>query len=159
MVISILQITTFIVYVIFIMIMFKGPLPSISDSWYRLKDKGGVWYSLFTWFCYILGISMFFQTDFTSPFFFVSGAGLTFVGVATMFKSDDYWTPKIHFGGAILGIIGALMGLGIERVMWVPTIIWATGSLTMIPLKVKNLTWWIEVLAFVCIGVGLLMTS
>ena len=157
--ISILQITTFVVYVLFIMIMFKGPLPSISDSWYRLKDLGGVWYSLFTWFCFILGFSMFFQTNDTTPLFFVSGAGLTLVGTATMFKDSDYWTPKIHFTGAILGIIGALVGLGIERTMWIPLIIWATGSLTMIPIKIKNLTWWIEILAFVCIGVGLLMTS
>ena len=159
MVISILQITTFIVYVVFIMIMFKGSLPSISDSWYKLKDMGGVWYSLFTWFCFIIGTLMFFQTDGTTPIFFISGAGFTIVGAASMYKSSDYWTNRIHFIGAIFGILGGFMGLGIERSMWIPIIICSTGYLIMIPLKMKNLTWWIEILSFICIAVGLLMTS
>lgn len=159
MVISLLQITTFIVYVVFIMIMFKGPLPSISDSWYNLKDMGGVWYSLFTWFCFIIGGLMLFQTDGTTPIFLISGAGFTIVGAASMFKSSDYWTNRIHFIGAIVGILGGFMGLGIERSMWIPMIICSTGCLIMIPLKIKNLTWWIEILSFICIGVGLLMTS
>ena len=152
MIISILQI------VIFVLIKF-GILPSISDSWYELTAIGGVWYSLFTWFCFGLGILMFFQTNGSTVLFFISGAGLSFVGAATMFKSSDYWTPKIHFGGAITGIFGALIGIGIERNLWIPAAVWAVGTILIEIFKIRNSTWWVEVLAFSCIGLGLLLSS
>ncbi len=158
MILSIVQILIFISYITFILIKF-GVISSISESWYKLKDLVGVWYSLFTWFCWGLGFTMFFQTDGTTPLFFIAGSGLCFVGVATMFKESDFWTPKIHTGGAVIGIIGSLVGMIVERGSWLPLIIFVGTSLILTLTVKKNRTWWIEILAFICIGLGLLFTS
>ena len=147
----------FLSYITFLVIKF-GILPSISDSWYELKKLGGVWYSLFTWFCYSLGILMFFQTNGT-PLFFISGAGLCFVGVATQFLDKESIEPWIHFTGAALCILGILIGIGVERHMWIPLIAWGilTVVIEVIP-KLKNKTWWVEISAFCCIILGLLFS-
>lgn len=158
MTISILQILIFISYVTFIVIKF-GVLPSISDSWYRLRDLGGVWYSLFTWFCFGLGFLMFFQTNGTTPLFFLSGAGLSAVGVATMFKLKDDLQPYIHFIGAVIGILGALVGIGVERHVWLPLIDFIILSIILYIFTSKNKTWWIEIAAFAAVGLGLLLTA
>ena len=159
MVLSIVQILIFLSYVTFIVIKF-GVLPSISESWYELRDLGGVWYSLFTWFCWGLGFTMFFQTNDTAPYlFFLSGAGLCFVGAATMFKLSDDIQPYIHFVGALIGISCALVGIGVERQEWIPLIMFVLSALVLTFTVEKNRTWWIEIVAFTCIGLGLLFTS
>lgn len=156
--ISILQILIFVFYVTFIVIKF-GVLPSISESWYRLRDLGGVWYSLFTWFCVSLGFLMFFQTNGTTPLFFLSGAGLSAVGVATMFKLKDDLQPYIHSIGAIIGILGSLVGIGVERHNWNPLFIFVTIAILLTIFLKKNKTWWIEITAFAAVGLGLLLTA
>lgn len=148
----------FLSYLTFLWIKFKGPLPSISESWYRLKDLGGVWYSLFTWFCFSIGFLMFFQTNDTAPYlFFLSGSGLVAVGVATLFKETKSLDPYIHTGGAIVCIVSALLGIGIERGGWLPMIIFIPIALIIKLLKIKNSTWWTEVAAFLTILGGLLV--
>jgi len=148
----------FLLYVTFLWIKFKGPLPSISESWYRLKDLGGTWYSLFTWFCFSIGFLMFFQTNDTAPYLFIlSGAGLSFVGVATMFKETKSLEPYIHTIGAVVCIVSALFGIAIERNSWLPMIIFAILAILIKLFKVKNSTWWTEIAAFLTILGGLLI--
>lgn len=155
MTISILQILIFVSYVTFIVVKF-GILPSISESWYRLRELGGVWYSLFTLFCFGLGFTMFFQTNGSTSLFFLSGAGLSAVGVATMFKLKDDIQPYIHAIGAIVGILTALIGIGVERKNWIPLIIFLSLSILLVIFLKKNKTWWIEIIAFTTAGLGLL---
>ena len=150
----------FLSYVTFLVFKF-GILSSISDSWYELKKLGGVWYSLFTWFCYSLGFLMFFQTNGTAPaLFFISGAGLVFVGVATQFMSKDCLEPWIHFTGATLCILGSLTAIGVERHNWLPLIGWGFVSaiIEVLHPNLKNKTWWLEITAFSFIITGLLFT-
>ena len=155
--ITIIQALVFISYVTFLLIKFKGPLTSISDSWYKLGGFDGKLSFLFTLFCWGIAIPMLFQGQSTA-LFFLSGAGLSFVGVATMFKSTNDITPYIHFIGAGIGIIFALIGIGVERFTWIPLISFAVLSLLLKLLKVNNIVWWIEIVAFISIVFGLFLT-
>jgi hypothetical protein len=154
---TIIQTIVFISYITFILIKFKQILPSISESWYRLRDLGGVWYSLFTWFCWGLAFSMPFQTNDIAPYLFIlSGAGLGLVGAAAMFREiNDKLQGKLHTIGAVVGIIGALTGIWVERGTFIPFAVFAASALLLSLFKVKNKTWWIEMSAFVSILYGL----
>lgn len=156
MILTLIQGLIFISYITFLLIKFGKPLPSISDSWYQLK---GLENSLFTWFCWGIGFLMFFQTNGNSPFFFISGVGISLVGVATMFKLDKY-TSIIHSTGAIICIFSAFIGLWVERDIFLPFILFgATASiLSLKSLKIKNKTWWVEIVAFLYIITGLLFS-
>jgi len=154
MIITIVQGLIFITYIIFLLIKFGKPLPSISDSWYQLK---GLEKSLFTWFCWSLGFLMFFQTNGNSPLFFISGAGICFVGVATMFKSDDKITRIIHSVGAIVCIVAAFIGLWVERDMFLPFFLFLSTA-SILSLKnviLNNKIWWLEITAFIYIIISL----
>lgn len=144
----------FISYITFLLIKFGKPLPSISDSWYQLPKN---YKPLFTLFCWSLGFTMLFQTDGTTPAFFFSGAGLCFVGAATMFKSDKT-TALVHSIGAIVCIVSALIGLWVERDMFLPIFLFGASAsiLSLKSIKLTNKTWWIEIIAFVFILIGLL---
>lgn len=150
--ITILQGITFISYVTFILLKF-GVLPSISESWYRLK---GLQKSLFTWFCWILGGLMLFQTNGETGLFFCSGGGLLFVGAAAMFKTDEAKSNYIHPLGAIFGILGALAGIYVERHSFIPFGVFVFISVLIAIFIDKNKTWWIEMTAFTTILLGLL---
>lgn len=149
---TIIQTIVFIAYVMFLWIKFKGPLPSISESWYRLN---GGWKSLFTFFCWGIAFPMCFQTNGTTGLFFLSGAGIGFVGAATMFRSGDKTTTWVHFIGAVTCIIAALAGIFFERGYILPFLIWAVVSILIELFKVKNAMWWIELSAFIAIIYGL----
>ena len=98
---------------------------------------------------------MFFQTDGSTPFFFISGAGICFTGVARYFKSSDNITDILHFIGATVFILSALLGIAIERSNFIPLIVFAISSLIIEFFYLKNRTWWIEIAAFVVIILGL----
>lgn len=153
---TIIQTIVFVSYVTFILIKFKQILPSISESWYRLRDLGGVWYSLFTWFCWGLAFAMPFQTNDVAPYLFIlSGAGLALVGTATMFKSiTDKLQGKLHTIGAAIGIICALTGIWVERGSFIPLVVFVISAIILSLFNVKNKTWWIEIAAFVSILYG-----
>jgi hypothetical protein len=155
---TIIQIVIFVSYVSFIILKF-GILPSISESWYKLRELKGSWYGLFTLFCFGIGITMFGQTNGVAPgLFFLSAAGFSAVGVATMFKLKDDIQPYIHFVGALCGVIGALLGIWVERCTSFPFIFFMAISLLITLTIEKNRTWWIEMYAFLCISLGLLFT-
>jgi hypothetical protein len=152
MIITLLQAFVFASYVTYIIYRF-GVLPSISDSWYKLEPLRTSF--LFTLFCWSLSTLMLFQTNETTAWFFASGAGLAFVGAATMFKWSGAYTDKVHFLGAATGIACALVGLGVEYNNWIPTAIFIIIAATLSAFKVKNTIWWTEVAAFCCIISGL----
>jgi len=152
MLITTLQLIIFLSYVGGLLIYFKKPLPSISDSWYELP-KG--WNHLFTLFCWSLGILMLFQGTGEYPYFFFSGAGLMFVGAATQFKWKGAYTNLVHYFGAVCGIIFSLIGLGHEYHVWWPLIIWSIITYVFNFLRINNFTWWAEIAAFIIIITGL----
>lgn len=151
MALTIVQAIIFISYVSFLMIKFKGPIPSISDSWYLLPGRLKF---LFTLFCYSIGILMLYQQA-PSELFFLSGTSLSFVGLSCSFK-DNWITPYVHYAGASLCIILALLGIGFVLHSWVPLIFFIISSLTIDYFKIKNEIWWIEIAAFIFIILGLL---
>jgi hypothetical protein len=156
MVITIIQGLIFILYVSFLLVRFKKPLPSISDSWYELPDPIN---NLFTLFCWSIGFLMFFQMDGSTPFFFFSGAGLCFTGTATMFRLEKSTEQRIHFIGAAACVFFALIGLLVERHYWLPMIFVCLGIFWCTSENFKNKIWWIEIVAFISIFIGLLTTS
>ena len=150
---TIIQATVFIVYVYFIYSQF-GILPSISDSWYKLKPlKLGF---LFTLFCWGVGIPMLFHTSDISPFFFFSGSGLCFVGVATAFKLKIGIERYVHGAGAIICVISGLIALWTDYKLWFPSLLFIIGTIIILLIKTKNKIWWFEIAAFLSILSGLI---
>lgn len=152
MIITSIQALVFVSYIGYIIYRF-GVLPSISESWYKLETlRIG---PLFTLFCWTLSSLMLFQTNETTGWFFASGAGLAFVGAATMFKWSGAHTDKVHGLGAVFGIAGALIGLGVEYNNWMPTGVFVAIGAILSAFKVKNTIWWVEIVAFLCVISGL----
>lgn len=152
-ILTIVQGAVFLSYVLYLTYRF-GVLPSISESHYRLSEirKG----YLFTLFCWVLSITMIFQTNETSPLFFLSATGLAFVGAASMFKWDGAQTAFVHYIGASLGIAGALIGLMYEYSNPHPVAIFILSTLILKLFSIRNAIWWVEIIAFLCIISGLL---
>ena len=150
--ITILQGLTLGLYIALIVHKF-GVLPSISESWYRLK---GLEKSIFTWVCWAVGGLMLYQTNGETGLFFLSGAGLMFVGAVTMFKTDEAKSNIIHPAGAILAILGAFAGIYVERHSYIPFGVFVLISTIILLTVKKNRTWWIEITAFTTILLGLL---
>lgn len=153
MILTLIQAFIFCLYIVFIVCKF-GILKSISDSWYELKTEKLEF--LFTLFCWIIGFLMAAQSS-TLPFFFFSGAGLCFVGVATSFKLQKSIEKTIHNVGAIICIISALCGLLIENYIWFPMMIFVISYIIIELLNMKNKIWWIEIISFISILSGLLV--
>jgi hypothetical protein len=89
-------------------------------------------------------------------FFFLSAAGLTFTGIATEYESKGgSHTNIVHFVGAGICILSALLGLVIEYQIVIPIITFFILSLIAFLMKLKNKLWWIEIIAFLSIMIGL----
>ena len=157
MIITLIQTTIFVVYITFLLIKFKRPLPSISDSWYKLKPFHLQW--IFTLVMYALGSLMTFNGDSSSVWLFASGMGLIFVGGATQFLPRKGPVPIIHFTGAAIGIGAALLGLGIDYDAWYALSIFGGLSalfyIGALIWKWKDHIWWIEIIGVISILIGL----
>jgi hypothetical protein len=125
-----------------------GVLPSISDSWYELP-KGRK--ALFTFFIWGLAFTTCF---YGTPLFFFSGALLAFVGAATAFR--EKLTSTVHVIGAMGGILISLLELALNGV-WIPAAITISFAALAKILKLKNATWWVEIVAFLSICYGVLI--
>lgn len=147
---TLIQLVVFLSYVGLIVKRY-GIIPSISDSWYHLSIAQKGLFTLFTWG---IGIPMLFYGNWL---FFLSGAGFAFVGAATQFKSTLANTNKIHYGGAVVGILGALLGIWMKFDTILP-LLWFIFTAVMLQVSyVKNKIWWQEIAAFVVIVLSLLM--
>lgn len=151
---TLLQAAIFITYISFIISKF-GVLPSISESFYRLNENRlGL---LFTLFCWTLAVPMMFQSNETTLLFFFSAVGLGLVGATPMFKWSGAMTDKIHGIGAGIGIACGLAGLYFEYRMWEPAVGFLLATILIMGLKLRDHIWWIEIMAFIAMIVGLLL--
>ena len=134
-------------YVIYVVIE-HGIQKSISDSWYVVKYT---W--MFPWMCGSIGFLHILHSE-LHLLFFLSGSFLCFTGAASAFKKIGM-THTIHFVGAGGAILTSCLGLGL---IGVPEVIIfnAVFAATFYLMKVKNSLWWIEIVAFLSILVGLL---
>ena len=145
-------------YLIWIQIKY-GSLPSISESYYELikeKRSYGVIFTFFLW-----GVSMpllLIAGIIDSSWFFISGTGFAFVGVASAFKSKKM-TEIIHNVGAITGYISALIGLLVTYGMIAPLMTAVSGTFLIILAGLKDKIYWIEVFGFLSIMTGLVFTN
>jgi hypothetical protein len=148
-----IQTVVFLSYVIFIYKKF-GILDSISESWYRLIPYNLSF--LFTFFCVIIGFLMASQSIRGENIFYIlSGAGLCFTGVAGAFKWKESQTNIVHFAGATIAIFGALIGLWVQFNFYIPFIIFGILTILIKLLKIQHSIWWIEIVAFSAILIGI----
>jgi hypothetical protein len=127
-------------------------LHSVSDSWYKLKQHERHEEIFFTIFTYLLGIGTLLQY-YLNPIFFFAGMGFFWVGTQTQFRGESI-KETIHYLGAVLGILGSLIGLGLTF-SWIPLLLMLVGVGVMKLLKINNFLWWAEMLAFILVIVGL----
>ena len=144
-VLTVIQGVVFVTYVVYIYMRY-GITHSISQSYYSLKEKG----YLFTLFCFGIGVPMLFRND---ALFYLSGAGLILVGMASSFK--DKITVVAHYVGAVIGITASLVGIGVYSNNWSPLVSVGIISLLIILTGIKNHIYWIEITSFLAIIIGL----
>ena len=145
--------TSFPLYILYILWRNNWKvLHSVSDSWYVLKLKEHNEEILFTIFTYFLGIGTILQY-YLNPIFFIAGMGFFWVGTQTQFRGESI-KETIHYLGAVLGIGGSLIGLGLTF-SWIPLLLMLVGGGVMKLLKINNFLWLVEMLAFILVIVGL----
>lgn len=151
-------------YVVIIVRKF-GWLDSISRSWYSwLEEKNSRW---FTVFCYGLGLGLilFVGTEYehlkigTSLMFLLGAFSIGAVGIASNYKDlKPTRVDLIHYAFSGLTIGCCLIALWIE-VSWLYAGVFSVGTAIILILtalgKFKNAIFWIEVLGFYVIDVGL----
>lgn len=145
----------FVGYISFIVNRY-GVLPSISGSYYKMKDDKLFGGSLFTLFIWSLSLPLIIIGD--TPLMFFAGAFLSFVGAASAFK-DLKMTKRVHNIGAIGGIGFGFLSMIIDFQLFELTYFMVVLSLSLFLLKTKNLIWWVEILAFVLIILGLFIAK
>jgi len=146
----IISISVFCLYLTGI-ILYRGIPDSISESYYVLGENKLI-SSLFTWFCWIVAITLLpYWLDNGGGFLsFVACGALGFVGTAPLFKSHQ---RDIHFGSAIVCFVSAYAWLFINDP------ILAVISVCMLGLFAfakKRMFWW-EVTAFASIYISLVL--
>ena len=151
MILTTFQTTVFLSYLAMVFIVTKRLLPSISESWYQLGGKK----HLFSLFCILIGFSMLFQTDGSTGWYFMAGAGICFTGVAAEFKSKAAHTNIVHYVGALFFILGSLLGLYFESGLLWPLVFAILGVLVMGFFKIRFLIFWAEVYSASLIIAGL----
>ena len=133
----------FTAYVAAIWIKF-GVLPSISESYYRLKKLQK---SFFTLAMFGTGLPITIYAE--GGLMFFAGAGICFVGAAPAFRED--MTGRVHVIGAVGGIVLGLLSLWLDYSLWIPQVVFAGLTFFLTFFRVRNHTWWIEILAYMCI--------
>lgn len=142
-----LMLLVFVSYVAIIWAKY-GVLPSISDSYYVLP---GNWKIFFTIFCWAFAFPAIIAGG--TALMFLAGAGIAFVGAAAAFQ--EKLTKTVHYAGAIWGVLFSQLSICIDFHLYPITIGFVLLSGLLYLLKVKNLTWWVELLAFSAISIAL----
>ncbi len=121
-----------------------GILQSISDSWYKVKNK---W--MFNLFASGTGLPFwFYDLDSMDGMMFVFSGLLMFgLSIASMFKDGDD-IKFIHYGCTIGAILFALAGIYIQKETLVPVQLVIIGGVFLL---FKNSIWWIEIWIFTVI--------
>ncbi len=139
---------SFITYIIFIWSKY-GVLPSISDSFYKTKNA-------FSFYVFILSVALPLMIAGDTGLMFSAGALLTFVGAAAAFK--DKLTGTVHVIGAIGGILLGFLSMIVDFHLWYITAIELLFIGIAYLIKMKNKTWWVEIVSFILIMIGLLIS-
>ena len=153
MILIIVSLIIFTTYLIWIISKY-GLLPSISDSYYKLKeDKLDFVFTLFIWY---VSLSTIFIAS--TPLMFGAGSLIAFVGAATAFK-DDNLTKKVHTISAISGILFGIMSLLLEFNDYIFPVIFLNLFLIIVISNPKNKIYWVEIVAFYSIYFSLLINK
>lgn len=147
--ITIAQLLVFFTYVGFIYNRY-GVLQSISHSTYKLEGESRWWFLAFLW---ILGILNLIQG--MEVYGFLTTAGLLFTGITIDHKSSGAHTDIVHYVGASVAILSALIGLVVLHGMWLAPIL-VLASIPFIWNR-EDFIWWIEIVAMIVIIGGYLM--
>ena len=133
----------FSAYVAAIWIKF-GILPSISESYYRLRYLQK---SFFTMAMFGTGFPVVMYSE--GGLMFFAGTAICFVGASPAFRED--MTGAVHVIGAIGGIVLGLVSLWIDYELWIPQMVFIVLAFILTFFRVRNHTWWVEILAYFCI--------
>lgn len=145
-----------------------GVLPSISDSYYHLKGKQKLIFTLILWalafpICFI----SVYQYDYVNWLMFSAGSLIMLVGVSPAFKHDKF-ENILHMIGAYGGVILSLLSIGFEYGSFLYTfsvviiLIFLSVNVDFKPLKVKlakNYIWYAEEIVIWAVWVYLLFNS
>ena len=142
----------FTAYLVLIYILFKW-LPSVSQSYYEFKEKYGEKYTwVFTIVLILFAIPLMvagLDKTAENPFqflMFIAPAGIVFTAVAPKFKED--LEGKVHYRGALVGIIGSILAI-LFTMQFVYIAFFGMTAVALIGwLNVKNKLYWLEVLMF-----------
>jgi len=135
----------FSIYLAFILIKYY-PLDSISESYYRLKNKAI--FTLVLW-----GFSIPLIVYASHPLIFLAASGICFVGAAAEYKQD--LTDTVHVAGAVSGIFFGLLYIAVQGLWWLVGVYFA-GFILLSFTKRKIL--WIEAWSFYVILYGIYLT-
>jgi len=144
----------FSTYVITIWIKY-GILPTISDSYYILPDNRKILFTLTLW-AFSLPVIIVGATTSGINIMFFAGASICFVGASPLFK--EHFEGRVHYVSAIIGIVLGLTSLWVNFGLGELVVTSVLLMLTIRILVKNNYTWWIEILAFLTIIIGLLLT-
>lgn len=135
----VIPLVTFVTYLAYIYRRF-GVLTSISASSTYLQ---GSRQALFTGFCWILALSIFFLD--MGMIGAVAAGGLFFTGVTVNHDSDVGTGKDVHRYASISAIALLFIAIIASGNIWIPI----AFIITCLPvLKRENVIWWVEVFAF-----------
>lgn len=129
---------------------YKSIHKSISDSYYSLPNKLKPLFTLALW-----GVAIPVMIAGNDMTMFFAGAGIAFVGAAPAFSSHKI-EKGVHMAGAIIGISFGLLGLFFMFKEYAIAGIGISLVLILLGIRPKNFIWWIEIIAFLTIIIGLL---
>jgi hypothetical protein len=148
MILPIISIIVFVTYISFVGLKY-GIQKSMSASYYIVKPN-----ILFTLFCWGFSLPFMIYAGPIHPIFFFAGAGICFTGAASDFLGDEL-TQKVHMASAFSAVILGMIGLVLTGLWWMVGIFVVYGLAVMLFANYK--IWWIEVLAFVVILIGVMI--
>lgn len=145
-----LMLASFFGYTLFISFKY-GIQTSVSESYYRLPRNLQWLFTIATWAyaipAIIIGLEL---TD--NGLVFLSGTAICFVGASPAFKSMGL-EADVHLIGAVVGIIAMQLFLLVIGLWWITVAFIIITTITALT-RTKNITWWVEVWAFISIAIA-----
>jgi hypothetical protein len=142
---------SFFSYISFIWIKY-GAQETISASYYILPKKHNF---LFFFFCIFFAIPTMILCS--NILVFLAGSAIAFVGTASAFR-DSKMENNVHNISAYTGAFLGQTSIFLDFHLWYLNIIVISIALLIFLLRkyIKKYTWYIEILAFLSIGVAML---
>jgi len=138
----------FLSYIVIIYVKY-GKMKTISDSYYKLKEKNK-WIFTIVWWAFSIPLIIVGETK----LMFLAGVGICFVGAAPAFKKE--LEEKVHIVGAITGIISGVASLWFDfNLGYLSISLFILSLILFLNKKLYNPTWWIEFFSFCTISAGL----